>query len=173
MSCTAKIAARAAPAVLLTAAAFFGGARFFYSFFSFSCSLFSLLLSSLSLLILNISSQLCCGIWCSGGLVRRGSSDKPLRYSLPPLSLVTDYRHCAETQGCSLPGCISTTFVYIVCFTTNDSPGYCRLRQQPYGLYFMYIYQLISIVLQSSCSDNSTTLQKLTVMSPACLPYCI
>ena len=77
---------------------------------------------------------------------------------------VTDYQHCAETQGCSLPGCISTTFVYIVCFTTNDSPGYCRLRRQPCGLYFMYIYQLISIVLQSSRSCNSSHCKSLQLL---------
>ena len=74
---------------------------------------------------------------------------------------VTDYRHCAETQGCSLPGCISTTFVHIVYLTTNDSLGYCRLRRQPFGPYFMYIYHLISIDLQSSCSVNSLPLQSL------------
>src|SRR5712672_2491870 len=29
-------------------------------------------------------------------------------------NIVTDYLDCAETQGCSLEGCISTTLVYLV-----------------------------------------------------------
>jgi len=71
----AKTAARAAPAALLTAAAFFKGVRLFCGFFSFS---YNLLLSSLPLSILNISSQLCCGTWRFGGPARRGSFNEPL-----------------------------------------------------------------------------------------------
>ena len=44
---------------------------------------------------------------------------------------------------------------YIICLTTYDLPGYCRLRRQPFDPYFMYIYHFISIDLESSRSCNS------------------
>jgi hypothetical protein len=77
-SCIAKIVVRAAPAALLATSAFFRARCH-----GFSCGSSSL--------ISDISSQLYCGTWCSGGPSWRGLSNKPLRYLLPPLSLIISY----------------------------------------------------------------------------------
>ena len=82
---------------------------------------------------------------------------------------VTDYRHCAETQDHRLEGSkTASTLPYILI-----ADQYCLQITVPISSYylhhFMYIYLLISIALQSSCSFNSHTLQKLTASLVICL----
>ena len=84
-----------------------------------------------------------------------------LTTSLNPRGCVTNYQYCTETQSCSLLGCISTTFIYIICLTTYDLPGYCRLRRQPFAPYFIYLYHFIFIDLELSRLCNSLPLQSL------------
>jgi len=73
---------RAAPAALFTT---FFRARFLSLAFAFAFSCEFSLSSS------DISSQLFCGTQCSGGPARRGISNEPLWYSLPPLSLIISW----------------------------------------------------------------------------------
>ena len=58
---------------------------------------------------------------------------------------------------------------YLICLSTNDSPGYCRLRRQPLDPYFMYIYHYISIDLQSSRSCNSPHCKSLQFSAKQCI----
>ena len=101
----------------------------------------------------------------SSPLLAGGATDP---FMLPPCML--RHEDAAWKAASALPSCTSYVSLPVSILPTVSAVYRvnCRPSSSLSCHYCMYIYHLISIVLQSSCSVNSHTLQSLQYRSWAC-----